>query len=99
MTLEARGTSAEQQFQVRGDPDLPVTDGQYRTRERYMIALAEVQAQLSGGDVPNDVAQRIRQQMRALAVAGRGFRGGSFFGPTLQQKELLAAIQSELAGH
>ena len=41
--LEARGVTSMQTFQVRGDPELPIADSQYRTRERYLIALNEIQ--------------------------------------------------------
>ena len=81
---------------VRGDPELPITDSQYRMRERYLIALNEVRVMLNDDRVPEDLARRIRQQMRRLDVAGRGFRGGSFFGPTVAQREALEEIQRAL---
>ncbi len=96
-TLEARGTTSTQMMEVRGDPELPVADSQYRARERYMIALNEIEELLEGGGIPDEMAQNIRRQMRALSVTGRGFRGGSYFGPTVAQREALAEIQRELA--
>ncbi|MCH8254541.1 MAG: hypothetical protein IID06_04255 [Gemmatimonadetes bacterium] len=97
VTLDARGTTSTQTMRVRGDPELPITDSQYRMRERYLIALNEVQVMLNDGEVPEDLARRIRQQMRWLSVTGRGFRGGSFFGPTVAQRDALAEIQRALA--
>jgi hypothetical protein len=97
VTLEARGTTSTQMMEVRGDPELPVSDSQYRARERYMLALNEVQGLLEGGGIPQEIAQNIRRQMRGLQVAGRGFRGGSYFGPTVAQREALARIQREIA--
>ena len=41
--------------------------------------------------------RRIRQQMRWLSVTGRGFRAGSFFGPTVAQRDALAEVQRALA--
>jgi hypothetical protein len=96
-TLEARGTTSTQTFLVRGDPELPITGGQYRTRERYLIALAEIQALLQDGRIPQQQAQSVRQQMRFLTITGRGFRGGSYYAPTLVQREALAQLQRELA--
>ncbi|MCH6547973.1 MAG: hypothetical protein IH798_05950, partial [Gemmatimonadetes bacterium] len=97
VTLEARGTTSTRTMHVRGDPELPITDSQYRMRERYLIALNEVRVMLNEDRVPEDLATRIRQQMRRLDVAGRGFRGGSFFGPTVAQREALEEIQRALA--
>ena len=97
LMLEARGMTSTQVMVVRGDPELPITDGQYRSRERYLIALNEVEEMLSDGRVSQDLSQRIRGQLRGLSVTGRGFRGGSFFGPTVAQREALAAIQREIA--
>ena len=99
VTLDARGTTSTQTMRVRGDPELPITDTQYRMRERYLIALNEVQVMLNDGGVavPEDLARRIRQQMRSLNVTGRGFRGGSFFGPTIAQRDALAEVQRALA--
>jgi hypothetical protein len=84
-------------MEVRGDPELPVTDSQYRARERYMIALNEIQELLNDGGIPEEMAQNIQQQMRGLQVASRGFRGGSYFGPTVAQREALAEIQRAVA--
>ncbi len=99
MTLEARGTTSTRTMRVRGDPHLPITDSQYRMRERYLIALNEVQVMLNDDrvGVPEDLARRIRQQMRWLSVTGSGFRGGSYFGPTVAQRDALAEIQRALA--
>ncbi len=95
--LEARGVTSIQTFQVRGDPALPITDSQYRTRERYLIALSEIQSALADGRIPQDRATTVRRQLRFLDVAGRGFRGGSYFGPTVAQRDGLARLRKEFA--
>ncbi len=97
VTLDARGTTSTQTMRVRGDPELPITDEQYRMREQYLMALNEIEVMLNEDRVPDDLARRIRQQMRWLSVAGRGFRGGSFFGPTVAQRDVLAEMQRVLA--
>lgn len=96
VTLSARGTTTQRSFEVRGDPELPVTVSQYRTRERYLRSLAELRRRIEAADLPREREQAIQRQMRFLDVAGRGFRGGSYFAPTTAQREALARLEGEL---
>ncbi len=95
VTLQARGRSTARTMEVRGDPDLPVSDGQYRTRERYLRALHTIQRLLDSESIPQERAASLREQLQFLDVTGEGFRGTSFMGPTVAQQEDLRALQEE----
>ncbi|RMH23099.1 MAG: glycosyl hydrolase [Gemmatimonadetes bacterium] len=62
VALEARGTAVERTVEVRGDPELPLTDADYRSREAFMLGLI-------------DLMERVREAAPDLRCPG-GFGGG-----------------------
>jgi len=47
VTLEARGESSSQTVEVRGDPQMPVTQAMYEERETFLLDLLEVERSIS----------------------------------------------------
>jgi photosystem II stability/assembly factor-like uncharacterized protein len=47
LTLEARGASVSTEVEVRGDPEMPLTQGQYEEREAFLTSLVELQAEFA----------------------------------------------------
>jgi photosystem II stability/assembly factor-like uncharacterized protein len=87
VSVEARGTSASTEVEVRGDPEMPITVAMYRSREQFMLeALA--------------MTSQIQTFMRENGMGGgRGRRGGGFGRgaagpPTTPQARLSAAARA-----
>ena len=82
-------------FQLRGDPDLPLTVDDYQEREAFLLELLDLAAQLDGATGP---AMRFRGQLQQLygAINGRGVRQGTLHPPTATQREQLEAIKRAL---
>ena len=62
VTLEADGASSSRTVTVRGDPQMPLTDAQYREREQFLLELLELQRQAA------DAAERVSQMRTTLSV-------------------------------
>jgi hypothetical protein len=63
VTLVARGVESTQGVEISGDPDMPITDAEYRARELFLL-----EAQ--------DLGQEIAELMRAMGVSDGGRFGG-----------------------
>ena len=63
VTLEARGETSSQILNVRGDPQMPVTQSMYEERETFLLDLIEV-------------ARSIGEARPGLSCPGFGFGGG-----------------------
>jgi photosystem II stability/assembly factor-like uncharacterized protein len=85
VTVESRGSSASQEVEVRGDPDMPITVAQYQERERFML---EVQA----------LEEEISTLMRARGLAPRGFRFGPPAGPPDSPEARLRQVARRVQG-
>ncbi len=85
VTLQARGASSTKTVRVQGDPEMPISVAQYQARERFMLDLMDLQAE-------------IRAQMEARGISGGG---GGFFGggsPDLSTVEGKLQTASRTAG-
>jgi photosystem II stability/assembly factor-like uncharacterized protein len=83
VTVEARGTSAANRIEVRGDPEMPITLAMYQSRERFMLdAIA--------------LTDEIQAFMRANDMGGGGGRGFGRGGgpPNTPQGRLSAALRA-----
>ena len=82
VTVEARGQRGATRVEVRGDPDMPISQAMYESREQFMLdALA--------------LTNEIQEAMRASGMGGGG-RGGFGRGggmPTTPQDKLRAAAR------
>jgi len=63
VTLESRGTSATETVDVRGDPQLPITQAMYEEREAFLVELSAV-------------PRRVEEARPDLECGGFGFGGG-----------------------
>ncbi len=102
VTLRAGDATATRSLEVRGDPGKPqLTSDQYRARERFLVALLEVQkvawALAHGPDAPA-VARRLSAGAARLAAAfnGSGSVQGSLYPPTPEQRRALDALRDQL---
>jgi photosystem II stability/assembly factor-like uncharacterized protein len=89
LTLEARGATSTRTVEVRGDPELPLTADQYRTRERFMLGLLELEDAFSdlmedrgmrpgrfGGGAPGSDEARLREAYRTVTGIYGDLNGG-----------------------
>jgi hypothetical protein len=89
LTLEARGAGSTRAVEVRGDPELPITAEQYRTRERFMLGLLELEDAFSdlmedrgmrsgrfGGEAPGSDEARLREAYRTVTGIYGDLNGG-----------------------
>jgi photosystem II stability/assembly factor-like uncharacterized protein len=84
VTVEARGTSASTEVEVRGDPEMPISLTMYQSRERFMLDAQALTAQI----------QSVMRE-NGLGGGGRGGRGrGASVVPTTPQAKLQAAARS-----
>ena len=83
VTLVARGLRSEQRLEVRGDPELTITQAQYEARERF---LTEVQA----------LTAEVQQLMRSAGVEAGGF--GAPTGPPDAPETQLRTIFRNVGG-
>ena len=93
--LAARGVTVQRSLQVKGDPDLPLTDADYRAREAFLL---EVQGLLAEFEGQGSATARQRQLLQRLyrAINGGGVRQGTLYPPTETQREQLDRIKQEL---
>jgi len=68
VTLVARGGEYAQAVDVRGDPEMPISVAEYRSRERFMLDLMGLSAEVGA-------------LMQAMGVSGGGFGFGQQAGP------------------
>ncbi|HSM61622.1 MAG TPA: hypothetical protein VK849_12525 [Longimicrobiales bacterium] len=68
VTLDARGGEHTRVVDVRGDPDMPISVAEYRSRERFMLDLMSLSAE-------------VQDVMRSMGVSGGGFGFGGRAGP------------------
>jgi photosystem II stability/assembly factor-like uncharacterized protein len=105
VTLEADGVRSTQTVTVRGDPDMPLSDDDWKRRETFLLAVMEVQRQavaLAEEASDRDRAQRARRLAQragqlAAQLNGAGVRQGTVYPPNRTQEEALARLQRELA--
>ncbi|MDE3172906.1 MAG: hypothetical protein KGN74_07520 [Gemmatimonadota bacterium] len=104
VTLSANGVTARQTVDVRGDPEMPLTQAQYRDREAFLLDLLGVQGRawalthkLAGR--ARGIAMRLERRAYALAGSfnGTGALSGTLYPPTAIQRRELAALKTELA--
>ena len=90
--LAVGGAVHARKFQVRGDPDLPLSVADYQEREAFLLELLDLAAQLEGATGP---AMRFRRQLQQLygAINGGGVRQGTLHPPTATQREQLERIK------
>ncbi len=68
VTLVARGGEYARSVEVRGDPEMPISVAEYRSRERFMLDLMGLSAEVGA-------------LMQAMGVSGGGFGFGQQAGP------------------
>ena len=96
VTLDADGNQSVQMVTVRGDPEMPLTDEDWKARETFLLGIVELQA-------------RISDHIEAAGAECRGgFRGGGGGGGAAQSQDpnqqlcrirsRLGAIAGELGG-
>lgn len=98
VTLEARGTTSTQTMTVRGDPEMDITDGQYRARENLMLEVQELRTRIQDAGLSQQDLFAMNRLLQGVSrgLFGSGFRGGSFQAPTPAQLEALAEAKAEI---
>ena len=95
--LSAQGGTHSRDFQVRGDPDLPLTVEDYREREAFLLELLSLRGSLEGAPAPAERHRRALQQLYG-AINGGGVRQGTLHPPTATQRRRLEEIKAALQG-
>jgi photosystem II stability/assembly factor-like uncharacterized protein len=68
ITLVARGSEHTRTVEVRGDPEMPISVAEYRSRERFLLELMALSTEVG-------------QVMQAMGLSGGGFGFGQQAGP------------------
>jgi len=104
VSLTAGAVTVTRRLVVTGDPAMPVTQGQYRAREAFLMTLLGVQRRTFALAHPargkaDSAAMRLERRAYGLAAAfnGRGAVQGTLSPPTPAQRRELAALETELA--
>jgi len=71
VTLAARGTTISTAVEVRGDPDMPLTQTQYEERESFLTEALALQAEFTQILGPGGGGRGGRQQMEGMTDAQR----------------------------
>lgn len=109
VSLQARGTRSTTTVDVRGDPKFDLTDGQYRSREAFLVELLALQRSIRerAGAGPGqgcrglsgDMGQACQVISRVYGnVNGQGIRPGSMYGPTVQDRALVREARELIGG-
>ena len=105
VTLEANGASSTTEVEVRGDPEMPITQGQYEEREAFLVHLIQMGRQLdtmlvgaSGGEA--GALRELRGIVRGVygSLNGNGVRPGSLYPPTATHLEQIRGVEEVLSG-
>jgi hypothetical protein len=93
LTVEARGTEASIEVDVRGDPDMPVTPDMYEDRERFMLETRQLvldMTEVVGNVEAPDLASALRSVEQVYdALNGSGVQPGTLYPPTRSQRQVV----------
>ena len=105
VTLEANGASSTTEVEVRGDPEMPITQAQYEEREAFLLEVVELGRRLDTlleGTVGDEAGRlrRLRGVVRGVygSLNGNGVRPGSLYPPTTTHKDQIRGVQEAIAG-
>jgi photosystem II stability/assembly factor-like uncharacterized protein len=105
VTLEANGASSTTEVEVRGDPEMPITQAQYEEREAFLVHLMQLGRQLDtmleGASGEEAGALRaLRGIVRSVygSLNGNGVRPGSLYPPTATHREQIRSVEEALNG-
>jgi photosystem II stability/assembly factor-like uncharacterized protein len=105
VTLEANGASSTTDVEVRGDPEMPITQAQYEERETFLVHLMQLGRQLdtmlegASGEGAGELRQ-LRGIVRGVygSLNGNGVRPGSLYPPTATHLEQIRGVEEVLSG-
>lgn len=115
LTLEARGTSVSTTVEVRGDPEMPLTQAQYEERESFLTGVQQLIQDFTdalgpggfgrgGGEDLSEEQNALQEHRRNVmsvygSLNGNGVRQGSLYPPTQSQREMVRAAREALAAY
>ncbi len=111
VTLAAGGRESTQVLELRGDPLLPITLAQYRTRELFLNDVLDLIERAGGSNgscggggpgggggfgAPPTPCRALQQVYQS--INGQGIRPGSLYGPTAADRARVEQIRAQIAG-